>query len=507
MQRPNLLFLVTDQQRADTLGCYNSALPPAGIETPNLDSIVATGTLFERAYVTQPVCTPSRSALLTGLYPHANGCTSNNIPLPAETRTLAEHVAPEYRRAYMGKWHLGDETRAQHGFDTWVSIDDHYDEDRLSHRSDVDLSSYHHFLVANGHTPDQEKHGTRVFARRTAAKLPEPYSKAAFLGREAARFIRDCAAGETPFVLYVSFQEPHGPNYSPFDNLYDPARLPVGPEFRRRPSEQAALLNRVLAEYYTHAAEIYDVDMTTEVGWRKHRAIYHGQVTLVDRAVGEILAALDEAGQRDNTVVVFTSDHGDMMGDHNIFRKGILYEESVRVPLLVRVPWLSQSPHRVATPVSHIDLVPTLLDLLGSPTPTGLHGRSRASILAGDSAWHEDDVVVEWNGDDGRKPTKSLRVDGALPDLPWDRIRGPWRSLVSPDGFKLNLAAHDQCELYDLNADPYEATNLFDDPRHQGRIGQMAARVRQWQMQTNDSVAVPGLSLDAPAPEFPFGEA
>src|SRR5690606_13758365 len=133
-------------------------------------------------------------------------------------------------------------------------------------------------------------------------------------------------------------------------------------------------------------------DLTTEAGARKTRAKYMGSVTLVDRAVGDILAALEDSGLADNTIVVYTSDHGDLMGDHGIFEKCVLYEEAIRVPLLVRVPWL-EGPRRVAEPIGHIDLVPTLLDLLGQPAPAELPGRSRAGVLAGRDRLGDEAVV------------------------------------------------------------------------------------------------------------------
>ena len=479
----NLLFIFTDQQRPDTLGCYGNPL----VETPHLDALAASGALFQNAYCTQPVCTPSRAALLTGHYPHTTGCIENHTPLPAAFPTLAERLPGAFQRAYMGKWHLGDEVIAQRGFEHWVAIDDNYRDHYSRPEYLKQFSAYHHYLLAHSFQPDGESEGAPIFRRPATAKLPEPHTKPRFLGREAARFLRE--AEDQPFALYVSFFEPHPPWPSTLDGVYPPEAVPVGPAFRKLPAANAALLNRLIAESYAQSEALYGEDLRTELGWRRLVARYLALVALVDRGVGDILAALDESGHADDTVVVFTSDHGEMGGDHHMFQKGLLYEESVRVPLLIRVP--GAAPRRVAEPVSHIDLVPTLLELLGQPVPAELPGRSRAPDLAEGRPWPREDVVVEWNGDGGRRPSKWVRGGDLHSSEPWERVRGPWRTLRAPDGFKLNLCAHEQRELYDLNADSHEEVNLFDAPEHQARIAAMTARLREWQAQTRDSVVLP----------------
>ncbi len=481
---PNLLFIFTDQQRPDTLGCYGNPL----VQSPNLDGLAASGVLFENAYCTQPVCTPSRAALLTGHYPHTTGCIENHTPLPPQFPTLAERLPREYVRAYMGKWHLGDEVVAQRGFECWVAIDDDYREHYHKPEYLNLLSAYHHYLVAQGYQPDGESMGAAIFRRPTTAKLPEPHAKPRFLGREAARFLRE--VGGQPFILYVSFFEPHPPWPDTLNGVYPPEAVPTGPTFRKLPPANAALLNRLIAESYAQSERLYGEDLSTELGWRRLVARYLALVAVVDRGVGDILVALDESGHRDDTVVVFTSDHGEMGGDHHMFQKGLLYEESVKVPLLVRVPWARGGPRRVAEPVSHIDLVPTLLDLLGQPVPAELPGRSRAAELVEGRPWPAEDVVVEWNGDGGRRPSKWVRGGELQSSAPWERVRGPWRTVRAPDGYKLNLCAHEQSELYDLNADPHEEANLFDASEHQARIAEMTSRLRAWQRRTNDTVVL-----------------
>jgi arylsulfatase len=481
-KRPNLLFLWTDEQRADTLAVYGNRF----VRAPHLNALANESIVFRHAYCTQTVCTPSRSSVMTGLYPHTNGCLANNIPLCPETPTIAEMVSDDYRCGYYGKWHLGDEVVPQHGFDRWRSIEDNYRQhysrpEYLALRSD-----YHRYLVAQGYEPDRESLGERVFARRTAARLPEPHTKAAFLGREAAEFIRR-QDGDRPWMLYVNFLEPHMPFTGPYDDLYPPDEIPVGPHFMRAPAPNASALHRSQAEHYMHST-FEGHDLRTEAGWRTLRARYLGLVTLVDRAVGEILGALEASGQAEDTIVVYTSDHGDMMGDHGILAKAVQYEEAMRVPLLVRVPWLHSGGRVVDGRVSQIDLVPTLLDVLGEPAPAGLQGHSRADVLRGAADLAGNDVVVEWNA----RPGGRAGAGQERPDAEGNRYHGaPWRCIVTADGWKLNLSPDDHGELYHLSEDPYELVNLYDSAAHQPRIRDLAGRIAAWQRTNGDAVPLP----------------
>jgi arylsulfatase A-like enzyme len=259
----------------------------------------------------------------------------------------------------------------------------------------------------------------------------------------------------------------------------------------------------MLADQYMDEGHLYGQDLTTDSGCRNIWAQYWGNITLLDRAVGEILNALHECGLADRTIVVFTSDHGDLMGDHGIFEKCVQYEEAVRVPLLVRVPWFDQAPKLIPGRISQIDLVPTLLELLGESVPAALQGQSRAAVLSGESTLSANDVFIEWNGPDGR-PARFFGQGSADLKEPidatarqqahqWQPVRGPWRSVVSADGWKLNLSTTDQCELYDLRTDPHELENQFDDPGQRERIRELAGRVRTWQAATGDQVPIPNL--------------
>jgi len=470
----NLLFLLTDQQRVDSLSCYGNDW----IQTPHLNGLAEQSVVFDHTYVTQPVCSPARASLMTGLYPHTAGVPSCNVPLPSSSKTIAEHLAGSHRCAYYGKWHLGDEIFPQRGFDEWVGTEDSYrrfysDEGR--HRI---LSDYHHFLVKNGLTPDSASFGEPVFSRHFEASLDEPLTKASYLADRATEFIRN--VGDDPFVLFVSYLEPHPPHTGPLNDLYDPQSLPVSPAFRAAPPENASLLNRVLSAYCSQSSE-YGYDLRTDEGWRAVRARYWGNVTLVDRSVGRILQALTEAGLDDDTIVVFTSEHGEMAGDHGILGKCVLYEESVRVPLLVRSPDLK--PGRTEGNISQVDLLPTLLDMMEQPIPEHLQGESRLDAARGEGTLRDNDVFIEWNGADGHPGQGEAEVN--------PEMAAPWRSVISADRWKLNLSPIDQCELYDLNSDPYEMTNRYDDPLQRDRVGDLTRRIQAWQGNTRDTVALP----------------
>jgi len=182
----------------------------------------------------------------------------------------------------------------------------------------------------------------------------------------------------------------------------------------------------------------------------------------------------------ENTIFAFTSDHGEMAGDHCMLEKRAFYEESARVPLLLSVPWLTTEQKRVNGLSSHVDLVPTLLDLAGHEPPN-LDGQSKAAeIEACDLG--EGTAVMEWNGvGDRNLGNATINLLATL----------PWRSIVTADRWKLNLCAGDQCELFDLNTDPYELTNLCNEPEHVDRIRLMAAQIRLWQVETGDTVSLP----------------
>ena len=402
---PNLLFLYTDEQRYNTLACYGNQR----IRMPNLNRFAESATVFEKAYVTQPVCTPSRGSLLTGLTPHTHTCVQNNIPLPADVPCLPEMLRAEdgYVCAHHGKWHLGDEIYPQHGFPEWVGTEDTYhrfysDE----HDECADRSSFHHWLVQRGVQPwdtlkgqsvdEDNKYRVNRFFRQQIHQLPLEHCRPTFLAETASTFLRGHM--DSPFALYVNFLEPHMPFHSCFDDMYDPADVDLPPNAMIAPADAAPLKTRAAAERYRLRGYEDQDQLANEQQWRELTARYWGMCSLVDHAVGTILDTLRQTGLDENTIVVFTSDHGDMMASHNLLGKGTMYDESSRVPMLIRAPGQSAS-HRVTTPVSQVDIVPTLLEMMGQDIPQHLEGQSLAAAMEGDDDACRRDVFIEWNSD------------------------------------------------------------------------------------------------------------
>jgi len=474
--KPNLLFIWTDEQQAATMGAYGIDV----IRTPGLDKLAGASYVFEKCYVSQPVCSPSRATVMTGLYPHTTGIVYNNISLRDSTRCFPELLDdPSYRTAYMGKWHLGDELFAQHGFETWVSIEDGYNR-FFSEGKDRDArSSYHHWLIEKGYPPSHPDRN--LFSRTYAASLPLEHSKTVFLREKACQFLEEHQ--DEPFILYVNYLEPHMPFTGPLDSLYPPDEVPLPENFDDPLDESEPLRYRLYREYCMEAYGSSGEEI------RQLIARYWGLVSQVDRSVGAILDKLDSLGLTENTIVVFTSDHGDMMGAHHLVEKQVMFEESVRVPLLIRVPTLSVDQVMIRRNISQIDLVPTLLDLMGKSVPGYLQGKSLVPLLKGEEP-PEEDVFIQWNPYDFYMRWVKEDTRLATEDEIREAVSSRTRTVVSPEGWKLCLRDSDLPQLYNLKEDPLETTNLYPDPSNRQIIRSLAERIHRWQQQTGDTVTV-----------------
>ncbi len=464
----NILFLFSDEQRCDTLGCYGNER----LHMPHLNGLAGRSVVFEDPHCTQPVCTPSRGSLMTGLLPHAHGATGNNIPLPGNVSCLPEllpdNLRSTYRTGYVGKWHLGDEIFAQHGFEQWTSIEDMYIPHYSAGRDRSLRSDYHHYLDEQGFTS-----GPRgIYDRAFAARLAEPYTKAHFVGTETTRFIRE-HRGQS-WLCVASFLEPHMPFFGPRDRQYPPGSIPLPDNYDAVPDEsQPEFLRRIHATYRENGFE--DQALKSDADWRQLIARYWGLNSMVDTQVGRVLAALEETGQADDTLVVYTSDHGDQMGSHQLLGKEVMFRESTRVPLLIHLPGQKEQG-RVQGPVSHIDLAPTLLDFLGAADVTpALHGRSllpvcreaaegrRVSAL--DTA---SPCVIEWNPGGSKCPTTV-------------------RTLITPENERYSHYEDGSHEYYDLASDASERRNLATDPGRQDRIQNLREQLARWQKEVGDT--------------------
>ena len=460
-RKPNLIIFLPDQQRADTIGNPE-------VHAASLTKLASESVVFERAYVTHPVCTPSRSSLMTGLWPHMTGCTRNSVPLPNESRVLPELLDDsDYRTAYMGKWHLGAEGFPQRGFQEWISTEI--------------VGPYTEFLVSNGQKPDKKNGG---FSELEVSRLPLELSKPKFLETHACEFIRKHRAD--PFLLVVAFVEPHSPYNGPLNNRHPLSEIELDPSATEPLSENTPLRYRLMREWQQSEAALdrqrrgmqYFFAITPE-GYRSIRQRYLGLITMVDRSIARILACVEDEGVAEDTVVVHTSDHGDMLGAHQLFGKEVMFEESVRVPWLIRIP--GQPSRTIPQPVSHIDFVPTLLDLLGKPKPNQLPGKSLVLLMRETVA--PENVFIEW------APNRiKIKKRSALA-WRWRAKRAmneSTRAVVSPDGWKLCLRDKDLNELYNLNDDPCERRNLFGRGECAAVTSRFSEEIRRWQESVED---------------------
>jgi arylsulfatase A-like enzyme len=441
----NVLLLWTDQQRWDSLAGYGNDWLPM----PHLNALARDSTVFERAYCSSPVCTPSRGSVLTGLLPHAHGARINNLPLHAEVRCLPELLADGRATGYFGKWHLGDEIYPQHGFAEWQSSEDGYQEFFSAGRDQADRSHFHHHLVARGYRPDRRN----LFERSWCMSLPERDSKPAFLASHAVDFVQ--RHRDRPWLLSVNTLEPHHPLMGPCADLIDPDRVPTPPDFLQDPGPAAPLSIRAAHARWAHEG-FEDFHLRTPASWRQLAAHYWSQCHHVDRQYGRILAALRDTGQYDDTLIVFCSDHGECLGSHGLFGKGVPYETSARVPLLVKLPG-QREPRREARPVSLVDVTPTVLDVLGATVPAGLHGRSLLPLCRGGAAPPRD-VVIHWHRDEPADPARLPAFLNALgPAATVAAARNcSYRCLVTPSLEKFTLYETGEASVFDLKADPHE---------------------------------------------------
>jgi len=411
-------------------------------------------------------CVHLRSCVMTGTWPHQNGCTRNNIQLRANVKTMPELLDDSsYRTAYIGKWHLGDEVFAQRGFEEWQACEDGIYQSYYSEGRDKSArSAYHHFLSGLGYKPNDPEH-PNSFSRGFATKLPVEHSKPSFLAQEAAKFI--LKNRNEPWMLYVNTLEPHTPFASALNDLHTPEEAPLQKNYPGVPEgpEPETYKRRRANDIKTQA-----FNLQTAEGWHRMHRNYAGLCALVDQAWGRILWALEASGQAENTIVVHTSDHGEMMGSHSMMGKAVMYEEAVRVPFLLRVPFRQQKPHRIPHPVSHIDMVPTLLDLMGKKDVSGFSGEPLRPAVEGKRK--ADDVFVEWHTD--------------------LRDRGPnARVVVTPDNWKLVLHDTDVCLLFDRNKDPLEMNNLYYKREHSTTVRKLRAKIEAWQKKANDKMPLP----------------
>jgi choline-sulfatase len=455
---PNILLLLSDQHRADAMACAGDTI----VRTPGLDRLAAEGVRFGNAFCTSPLCMPSRASFTTGLYAHNHGVLSNaagNL-LPVLPTFMRALQAAGYHTAGIGKFHYFihdgisdmDELTEQllaYGFDEAV-------ETEGKEISEFHRGPWTRYLAEHGL---EETHRADFRRRRTAepawyagaSPLGEEHHHDAYIGRLAEQWLERWD-GDRPFLLWTSWVGPHLPWDAPgrFATMYDPADLPPP---RPDPLDGApTVVRRYVERFRLRDAAPSDL--------ARMRASYYGLISHVDHWVGRLLDLLDRRGLAEDTVVVYFSDHGEMLGEHGLLQKSVFYEEAIRVPLIVRDPRRLR-PGVAAAPVELVDLPATLLELAGARPYPPCEGRSLLPLLDEPSA-----VPAGWR-------------NAVFSELKGERM-------VRTDRYKYtHRAGETRQELFDLAADPHELRNLAGDPAHAAVEEELRARLLDWLIRTD----------------------
>jgi len=422
--RPNMLVIVTDDQRWDALGVVQKEQGDAArfpwFDSPNLDRLAAEGARFRNAFVTLSLCSPSRATFLTGRYNHANGIINNRTPLTSDVVTYASLLRDAgYTTGYVGKWHMGPQKGQRPGFDWSASF--------------IGQGRYHDCPV--------EVNGNVTETKGWIDDVSTDYALE-FLSKQIE---------EKPFCLVVGYKTSHGPRTKD-----------ASPERLRGHYANREIAPAVNAE----ARPPYLIDQPAPPARQQPRQqprqqrrrgrpgddlkspVYFELLKGIDENVGRLLKALEDEGRLDDTVVVFTSDNGYFLGDHGIGDKRAAYEESIRIPMLIRAPGIKGGTI-VDAMTLNIDLAPTLLDFAGVEIPQNVQGRSLRPLLGGTapSDWRTSFFYEYFFEPNFAVPTNFA-------------IRTETAKLIRYPGHE------DWTEMFDLKADPFEMNNLFDDPQH-----------------------------------------
>lgn len=441
-KRPNVIWILGDQHRAQALGCMGDE----NLHTPNIDRLAAEGVTFPNAVSGCPLCCPFRGSMLTGLYPN-KAVPGHEYELPESQRTIA-HVfkGAGYHTAYFGKWHLDgyhekEGRAAMHiipphrrgGFDQWTGYENNNSQwDSWVHGGEGN-SAFHYRLP--GYETDAL---TDLFISYLHDR-----------GRDAA------AGRDKPFFAVLTVQPPHDPYVAPEEWMrrHTPGALKLRPNVPNVP--------RVLDQA------------------RRELAGYYAMVENLDWNIGRIRATLAEAGLDDNTHIVFFSDHGDMLGSHGQFRKTSPWEEAVRIPFIISggIPFYGMKGGRPNAPVNHVDIAPTTLGLCGIAKPDWMMGA--------DYSGHRLPNKPAPGGPD------SAYLQLVVPTKHGDSIDRPWRALVTRDGWKYAALEHQPWLLFNLNEDPYEQANLAFNTKFGAVRKKLNDRLAAWVRDTGDKFALP----------------
>jgi len=404
-RRPNIVYVFADQMRAQAAGFMGNKQ----VRTPNLDRLAAQGIVFENTVSTCPVCTPYRAALLTGRYPLTTGMVLNDAPLPTTEVTIAKVLKRAgYRTGYVGKWHLDGPRRGgftppgprRQGFDDFWAV----------------ANCTHNYMHSFYFRDEPKPIWIKGYDADHQTEL-------------AIQFIKESATRQ-PFCLFLSWGPPHGPyNLMPEEyKIYKPEEIQLRPNCTK-PRRQD------IAGYYSHIAAL-------------------------DRNFGRIMATLDELGIAQDTILVFTSDHGDMLGSHGMFKKQKPWEESLMVPFVLRYPRAVPAGRRTTALLSSVDIMPTLLGLAGVEIPDTVQGRDLSHIA---------------RGADGPRPSSAFLQHAC----PFIEPIPEWRG-VRTERYTYVRTLAGPWLLYDNEADPYQLRNLVGDPAHKELQQQLDDELNRW---------------------------
>jgi arylsulfatase A-like enzyme len=507
MKKPNILLFITDQQRADHVGCYGNKI----VKTPNIDAIAAKGTRFDKFYVNNPICSPNRASLMTGRMPSSHGLRYNGAPLALTARTFVESLAESgYQTALIGKSHLQNmnggapewlpseddfavdkngfpREATRHNFNTpdYKNENSQAWEDDPDHKINLPFYGFDHAEICTRHAdrtggsylrwieekyPDYKSLRGRENALpdnristpqawRTA--VPEELYSTAYVGTRTIDYIENHAAlkKESPFFIQCSFPDPHHPFTPPgkYWDMYDPASIPIPEWF----NEGMSPITQHLRSELKNGTAIRESQMPYAVTRKEAQeaiALTYGMISMVDDYIGEVLATLDRLKLTDDTLIIFTSDHGDYMGDHGLMLKGPIHLHG-----MLRVPFIWSDPH-LATPdiiqslASTIDIAPTVLDRAGIKPYYGIQGLSLTGALDGSGNYRREATLIE---DDRERVYLGLKDPQRVRTMITEQYR-----LTKYQPLEIN-------ELYDLVNDPAESTNLWNEPKSEAIRAQL----------------------------------
>ena len=452
-KQPNVLFLISDDLN-NMLGCYGD--PKA--RTPNIDRLAARGVRFDRSYCTFPLCGPSRNSMLTGLYPNSTGILTNSQifrqSIPSQHSLSQVFRLSGYFAARIGKlYHYNvPNSIGTNGHDdpgSWELELNPAGVDRLEHHPDI-------FTL----TPGQFGGTLSWFA----SPKSDQYHTDGLMAEDAQWVLERCAKRkDRPFFLAVGFFRPHTPYVAPKD-----------PYFGWYPEKDM----RVVANVKEDQADIppaglgsykKEQDKLTDDLRRQSLQAYYASISFMDAQVGRVVDSLDQLGLADNTIIVFTSDHGYHTGEHGLWQKMSLFEESARVPMLIVAPGVTAKGGVAKSPVSHIDLFPTLTELCGLKAPSNIQGQSLVPMLKDPSltgrGWAITQVTRGGAGAAQNSKANDKRFFG------YSLRTARWRYTEWDDGKQGR-------ELYDHDADPFEQTNLASKVEHAKTVDELSKQVR-----------------------------